>query len=304
MQPSTASQDRVGFIGIGNMGVPMSANVAKAGYRLTLYDVDRKIAEQHAKELGCGFAANVAELAKASDIVVTMLPTGQIVHQLLLEPHDDSLSDHMTSGSLLIDMGSSDPVGTRALGPILEAKGVSFVDAPVSGAVPRAISGTLAIMIGGNNADAILRAKPLLSTMGDRLFETGSLGSGHAMKALNNYVAAAGFAAASEALIIGERFGLDPAVALDIMNVSTGRNFSTELTIGSQVLTGKFASGFALGLLAKDVKAAADLAISLNIPLPLVAEMNRWWREAREDLGAERDHTAAYAAWKAKVSEG
>lgn len=303
MQPMTAELERVGFVGIGNMGVPMTANIAKAGYKLTLYDIDRNIAEQHANELGCGFAANVAELAKASDIIITMLPTGQIVHQLLLEPEGNSLSDHMEPGSLLIDMGSSDPVGTRALGPLLSAKGVSFVDAPVSGAVPRAISGTLAIMIGGNDPAAILRAKPLLATMGDRLFETGSSGSGHAMKALNNYVAAAGFAAASEALIIGQRFGLDPAIALDILNVSTGRNFSTELTIGSQVLTGRFASGFALGLLAKDVKAAADLAESLNMSLPLVAETDRWWRTARDELGGEKDHTSAFAAWKAKMDE-
>jgi Spx/MgsR family transcriptional regulator len=120
-------------------------------------------------------------------------------------------------------MSSSDPIGSRDLGPDLAAHGVGFVDAPVSGAVPRAIAGTLTIMLGSDDAALSRRAKPVLMGMGNRVFETGSLGTGHAMKALNNFVAAAGFAAVAEALILAGRFGLDPKVAVEIMNVARAR---------------------------------------------------------------------------------
>ena len=303
MTAAAKQKERVGFVGIGNMGAPMAANIAKAGFELTVFDADPTVAKCCAQDIGCNAATSPEELAAASDVIVCMLPTGHIVRQVMLDPAGSGLADHLKSRSLLIDMSSSDPLGTSDLGPILAEKGIQFVDAPVSGAVPRAIAATLAIMIGGDDASAIARAKPVLSAMGDRLFETGPLGSGHAMKALNNYVAAAGFAAASEALIIGERFGLDPSVALDILNVSTGRNFSTELTIKSQVLTGEFASGFALALLSKDVKIAADLAQSLEMPMPLVAETSRWWLNARDDIGGDKDHTQAFAAWKTRVEK-
>src|SRR5690606_1087462 len=130
------------------------------------------------------------------------------------------------------------------------------------------------------------------------------LGSGHAMKALNNFVAATGFAAASEALIVGERFGLDPNVMVDIMNVSTGRNFSTENTIKGQVLPGGFASGFALGLMAKDVKIAADLALGLGLEAPIVQLASARLGEAARQLGVDKDHTLAFSFWQERLGKG
>jgi 3-hydroxyisobutyrate dehydrogenase len=289
--------ERIGFVGIGNMGAPMSANIARAGFPLTLFDAHRETAARHAKEIGATAAAALGELGAASDIVITMLPTGKIVRELMLEAGSGGLAAMLKAGAMLIDMSSSDPLGSRELGPLLAARGIGFVDAPVSGAVPRARNATLTIMLGGDDATARERAKPVLLTMGNRIFETGSLGTGHAMKALNNYVAAAGFAAAAEAIIVARRFGLDPAVVVDVMNVSTGRNFSTENIFKSQVLSGDFASGFALALLAKDVGIAAGLAGVFGKDLPLVQQTSRWWTKASEEADAGADHTAAFKAW-------
>lgn len=287
--------ERIGFVGIGNMGRPMSANLAKAGFPLTLYDASPQAARAHAAAIGAAAAATTAELGAACDIVVTMLPTGRIVREVLL---DGGLAAALKPGSLLIDMSSSDPLGSRDLGPALAEHGVGFVDAPVSGAVPRAIAGTLTIMLGSDDPALSERARPVLMAMGNRVFETGSLGTGHAMKALNNFVAAAGFAAVAEALVVAGRFGLDPKVAVEIMNVSTGRNFSTENVFAQHVLSGDFATGFALGLLAKDVGIAADLADAMGKPLPIVEETNRWWQAALDRLGGTVDHSAAFKAWQ------
>ena len=144
-------------------------------------------------------------------------------------------------------------------------------------------------MIGGDDKKAIERAKPLLLSMGKQLFETGPLGSGHAMKALNNYIAAAGYTAVAEALLIGQRFGLDQNVMVDILNVSTGRNFTTEVMIKEHVLGGKFATGFALGLMAKDVKIAADLGEAVALDAPVSRLVRERWAAARDKLGAARD---------------
>jgi 3-hydroxyisobutyrate dehydrogenase len=152
-------------------------------------------------------------------------------------------------------------------------------------------------MIGGDDPAAIERARPLLRAMGDRLFETGGLGSGHAMKALNNFVAAAGFAACAEALLAGQRFGLDPARMVEILNVSTGRSLHTDLVLREHVVDGRFATGFQLGLLAKDVRIAADLAQDLRLDAPLAELVSQRFESARDALGYARDHTEAIKAW-------
>jgi 3-hydroxyisobutyrate dehydrogenase len=141
---------------------------------------------------------------------------------------------------------------------------------------------------------------PVLRTMGDRLFDTGALGSGHAMKALNNFCAAASYAATAEAVVVGRRFGLDPVTIVDIINASTGRSFNSEMVFKDQVLSGKFAAGFALGLLAKDVGIAADLARHLDIDAPVGRLVHEMWNGARDTLGANADFTAAITAWEKK----
>ncbi len=288
---------RVGFIGIGNMGWPMAANIAKAGHDLAVFDLDRERVARFAGEHKSRAAASVGEIAQ-NDFVITMLPTSQHVRDALLTDENGAFTKLLRPGTIVIDMSSSDPVDTRKLGPELARRSAILLDAPVSGAVPRAITGKLAIMIGGDDKAAIARAKPLLSAMGDRLFDTGPLGSGHAMKALNNYIAAAGYTAVVEALMIGEKFGLDQNIMVDILNASTGRNFTTENMIKQQILSGQFATGFALGLMAKDVKIAADLGEAMRHDAPVSRLMRERWAAARERLGATRDTSEAMLAWR------
>jgi 3-hydroxyisobutyrate dehydrogenase len=293
----------VGFIGIGNMGRPMAANLANGGYRVIAYDADQQRAAQFAADHNAASAATLAELGTRVDAIVTMLPTGKEVRACLLETEGGALAANLPQGAIVIDMSSADPVGTRALHADLAARGLALIDAPVSGGVVRATDGTLAVMIGGEPA-AIAQAKPVLSRMGTRLFEVGGPGNGHAMKALNNFVAGSAFIAAAEALLVGERFGLDPAVMMDVMNVSTGKSFNTEHVMKQHVISRQFASGFALGLLAKDVTIAADLAADIGVDSPLSRLASDLLCEARDNLGAARDHTLAYTYWETKESGG
>jgi 3-hydroxyisobutyrate dehydrogenase len=284
---------KIAVVGVGNMGAPMAACIARAGHAVTVFDSSHERAQQVAAATGCRAATKLQELADA-EFIVTMLPTGHIVHQLYLS---EGLADLLRRGSIAIDMSSSDPTGTRKLGAALATHGIVLLDAPVSGGVPRAVQGTLAIMIGGDDQEAIERARPLLRTMGDRLFETGGLGTGHAMKALNNFVAAAGFAACAEALIAGERFGLDPTRMVEILNVSTGRNFHTDMVLREHVISGKFATGFSLGLLAKDLRIAAQLMRELDFDAPLVRLVSARFDQAQDALGYASDNSEAIKAW-------
>jgi 3-hydroxyisobutyrate dehydrogenase len=291
---------RIGFIGLGNMGTPMAANLVRAGYEVTAYDIAANRAASFAQAHGGRAAGSLAALGNGSDLVITMLPSGHEVRRALLEADGGARARSLRPGSFVIDMSSSDPVGTRTLGTELAARGIVLVDAPVSGGVPRAKDGTLAIMIGGE-ASALTAVKPVLSRMGGKLFEVGGLGCGHAMKALNNFLAGTSFAAASEAMRVGKQFGLDPAVMIDVINVSTGRSFPTDLVMKQHVLSGTFATGFALGLLAKDVKIAADLATQLGADAPIGRMICDLWGNARDQLGPAVDHSRAAAYWDGKA---
>jgi 3-hydroxyisobutyrate dehydrogenase len=222
-------------------------------------------------------------------VLITMLPHGKAVRAALVG--GEPLVAHLAKGAVIIDMSSSSPVGTRDLAEELAASGIHLLDAPVSGGVKRAIDGSLAIMVGGA-AEVIAKVRPLLDIMGKSIFETGAVGSGHAMKALNNYVSAAGLTAACEALQIGERFGLDPELMTDILNVSTGRNNSTEVKLKPFIIPKNYASGFSLGLMAKDLRTADDLARHLGVPAPFSAGVAALWDEALAALGPQADHTA------------
>lgn len=292
---------KVGFIGIGNMGWPMATNLVKAGHEVLVHDATASRCVEFAKTQGGTAVRTPADFASV-EVLVTMLPTGAIVREVLTDPNS-GVARHLKPGTLVIDMSSSEPAGTRTLGEELGKRSIVLLDAPVSGAVPRAKTGTLTIMLGGDDRAAMERAKPLLLNMGNQVFETGGLGTGHAMKALNNFIAAACYTASAEALLIGRQFGLDGHRMIDIINVSTGRNFNTEVVMKEQVLDRKFSSGFALGLLAKDVKIAADLARTVKMDAPLTRLVNDRYTLARESLGATRDCTEAMLSWDKPLAE-
>ena len=285
---------RIGFVGLGNMGVPMAANIARSTHELLVHDVEFTRAQAFVAAHGGKAAASLNDLG-AAEIVITMLPNGHVVRDVYMGP--GGLAIALQSGAIAVDMSSSDPAGTRQLGAELATQGITLVDAPVSGAVPRATNATLAIMIGADDADARERVKPVLALLGNRLFDTGSLGTGHAMKALNNYMAAAGYAAAAEALLAGRRFGLDPTRMLEVINASTGRNFNTEVVLQEHVVNRRYATGFSLGLLAKDVGIATNLMRSVNLDAPVAAQVNERYKTALARLGTSRDNSEAILAW-------
>jgi 3-hydroxyisobutyrate dehydrogenase len=283
-KPAIVPPAAVTVIGLGNMGVPMGLCLIKAGYAVTGFDV-AAAARGVFEKAGGRTAPDAATAVKGAAVVITLLPNGKIVRAAL-----DGIRAQLPPGAMVVDMSSSDPIGTRNLGEELIASGFEFVDAPVSGGVKRAANGTLAIMVGGAAA-SIDRIAPLLAAMGTSIFRTGALGSGHAMKALNNYVSSAGLIATVEALRVGQKFGLDPALMADILNVSSGKNNTTELKLKQFIISQSFADGFPLRLMAKDVRTADDMAHALGIATPLADICAELWDAAAKELGDEANHT-------------
>jgi len=267
----------VAFIGLGVMGRLMAANLAAAGFTVQSFDVN-----------GTGNRNSARDAAEGADVLIAMVPDGDAVREAVL----DALPS-LQPGAVVVDMSSSDPAGTRALGLALAGNQILMVDAPVSGARFKAKHGTLAIMVGGDEA-VFKKVLPILEKLGNQIFHVGPLGAGHAVKALNNYLGAAGTLAGFEALLIAEAFGLDPRPMLDAINASTGRNSTTSRKIPQDVLTGAFASGFKLALMAKDVRIAAELARGLKVKTPFLKETLKHWRAAQKKLPADADHTEIY----------
>ncbi len=289
--PVAAGTVRIGFVGIGNMGTPMASRLVKAGWQVSVYDTDRAKVDDFVKTHGGAAADTLEQLGKACPIVITMLPDGHIVRKVVLGAGEggDCLVRGLGRDAIILDMSSSSPVGTRELGKELAARHIQLIDAPVSGGVRGAVAGTLAIMTGGDRALAA-RLDELLAPMGRR-FYVGALGSGHAAKVLNNYVSAAGLAAAAEAILIAERFGIEPPVILDVINASTGRNNSTENKFTQFIFNRKFNSGFALGLMAKDLSLAMEVAQACDVPAELGQACLKLWKDAEARIGGRSDHT-------------
>jgi 3-hydroxyisobutyrate dehydrogenase len=286
---------RIGFIGTGTMGAPMARNLAAKGFQVTLYDTAPGRAAALAVDIGCASAEQLAGLA-ACEFIVTMLPDGKVVQEVLTRAEGGALSRAVQRGTIFIDMSSAEPLLTRETGELLARHGHVLVDAPVSGARPRAEAGTLAIMIGCGSETVLEKVKPVLGAMGNQLFVVGGLGNGHAMKAINNMVAGAAMVAVAEGLALGEHFGLEPARMVDVFNASTGRSFVTELVAREHVIPARFATGFALGLLAKDVRIAADLGEDTALDLPMFRLTRERMALAREAEGAQADSSRAFVA--------
>jgi 3-hydroxyisobutyrate dehydrogenase len=263
---------RIGFVGLGVMGAPMAGHLARAGHTLALLDADPARTQSLAAELGAQAAATPAELARASDIVVTMLPDGPVVQQVVLGPQ--GLIEGLSPGALLLDCSSAEPWLTRETGARLAERGVAMVDAPVSGAAWGAQAAELVFMVGGE-LEPVARVRPLLEAMGKAVHHLGPPGSGHAMKCLNNCITAMTFAATTEALVAGQRYGLDPAVMVEVLNQSTG---------GSWVAQTHFDDPFRLALMLKDVGIALQLARDTATPMPMAGLGQQLWRMA--DLAA------------------
>jgi 3-hydroxyisobutyrate dehydrogenase len=269
----------------------MVASLAAAGHTVTAYDLSPS-----ARAATAGSVETLARLQ--GEVVVLMLPSSRHVESVL---HDPDLATALVPGAVVVDMGSSDPRSTRALGKDLSDIGVALVDAPVSGGVARAERQELTIMVGGSAVD-VERVRPLLEAMG-QVTHVGVLGAGHAVKACNNVLAGISLLAAAEVLEVVRAFGLDPAVAFDVINSSTGRSWSTEHKIPTFVLPEQYLSGFGLDLLVKDIGIARDLAADLGVEHGLLDTAFTLWRRAASELPGEADHTSI-AEWVAASGRG
>lgn len=291
----------IGFIGLGAMGWPMASNLVKAGFQVIVFDARAGEAERFVREVGGKPASSLKALGQASDAVVTMLPTSKIVDTVLLGA--DGVVSGLRAGAVVIEMSSGVPTETVSIAKRLAERKLELVDAPVSGGVKKAVTGELAIMVGGDE-QAVERVKPVLQAMGQSITRSGAVGTGQAMKALNNLVSAGGFLIGIEALLVGKKFGLDPAVMVDILNASTGMNNSTKVKFKQFVLSDSWASGFALDLMVKDIGIALDVADDLDVEVPLSKLCHSIWKSAQADLGSGHDHTevAKFAAKTAQVT--
>lgn len=286
----------IGFVGLGNMGMPIVTRLLEAGYRITGFDV---AAEPRAAlaALGGTPVDTLAEVVVGVDALILMLPDSTIVASVMSDP---GLKAGLRAGLLVVDMGSSEPVKTRALAAELDALGVELVDAPVSGGVSGAVNGTLTIMVGGASA-AVARITPVLEHLGI-VRHAGAVGSGHAIKALNNLISATHLWITSEAMLAGQRFGLQPEAMLEIINGSSGRSGSSENKWPNFILPGTYDSGFGLRLMLKDMRTATALADQLGVSIGLGDAAVARWQEAADALPPTADHTEV-AKWLAEYRE-
>jgi 3-hydroxyisobutyrate dehydrogenase len=279
---------KIGFVGLGNMGEPMVRRLAAAGHAVRGYDVAAQARERLADTPGVTLAVTSADVADDADVVILMLPDSNVVEQVLL---GDGLLDRVTPPTLVVDMSSSEPARTRALAELAAERGVTLVDAPVSGGVVGAKAGSLTIMAGGPAA-ALTELRPVLDLLGAKVVHAGDVpGAGHAVKALNNLMSAAHLLVSSEAMLAGQAFGLDPAVVLEIVNGSSGRSGSTETKWPRYILPASFDSGFSVAFMVKDMKIALRLAEDAGIPAPLSRAAVAAWTTAAEEMPPGADHT-------------
>ncbi len=284
---------KIGFVGIGAMGTPMAGHLSDAGYQLAIYDLDPARVRAFVASKQALTPSSLTDLGKHSELVITMLPDGGVVRKVICGEQDsmrDCVAAGLAKGAVVLDMSSSSPVATRELAPLLEARGIRLMDAPVSGGVKRAVSGQLAIMAGGDGG-LLEICRPVLEKMGKQIFHAGPLGAGHAIKALNNYVSAAGLIAACEAAIAAQRFGIDPNVLVDILNASSGMNNTTANKMKQFMLSGAFNAGFSTGLMAKDLRMALEIANATGTAAPLAEPCVKIWNDMEQALGAGSDHT-------------
>ena len=292
MRQPLAPGDAIGFVGLGNMGQPMSGRLADAGYAVQGYD-----AAEAARERVPGAISTLAAAAEGARAVVLMLPDSPVVRRVVL---DEGLLDALGPGTLLIDMSSCEPTETRRLAEEVAARDVVLVDAPVSGGVAGARAGTLTIMVGGPE-DAVAACRPLLEVRGGRVTHVGPVAAGHALKSLNNLLSATSLLITSEAVLAGRRFGLDPKVMVETLDESTGRSWSTHYKMPEFVLPRDWSSGFTMRLLIKDLHIALGLAQSTESPIGLGRAVAELWERAADTIGDGSDHTEI-ARWLEEMS--
>jgi 3-hydroxyisobutyrate dehydrogenase len=265
----------VGFIGVGNMGNPMASNVLKAGFPMIVYDRNPQAMES-LLQAGAQRAASAREVVEGSEIVLTSLPASPDVEAVYLEP--GGLVDSAKPGTMLIDLSSVLPSTPRKIEPRAKARGVHFLEAPVSGGVSGAQAGTLAIMVGGDPA-VLERARAVLRPIGPNIFHVGTVGAGNTVKAINNMMACVNALAMMEGLALGVKAGLDPMTIYEVVKASSGGSKALE-RIPTAVVPRKFEPGFKVRLMSKDLETFTTIAKELHVPISFASEAQRYQQAA------------------------
>ena len=277
----------IGFIGLGIMGRPMVKNLLKAGHKVTAYDIvpaglDDVVAA------GAQKGSSPKDVASKTDVIITMVPDGPEVEQAILGPN--GVIEGVKKGATVVDMSSISPLVAQKVGTALEAKGIDFLDAPVSGGEPKAIDGTLAIMVGGRK-DVFEKMEPILKTMGSTVTLTGKVGAGNVTKLANQIMVAVNIAAMGEALVLATKAGLDPEVVFNA--VKAGLAGSTVLNVKApMVYSRNFKPGFRIRLHEKDLRNALLAAESMKVALPLTSTVQNMLIDLMNNGKGELDHSA------------
>ncbi len=280
---------RVAFLGLGAIGTPMAAHLAR-DHELTVWNRTGDRAREFAARHGARAAATPREAVTGADVMLTCLPTSADVASLL--DGADGIIGGASRGALFLDCTSGDPATSRAIAERLARHGIAFADAPVSGGTNGAEAGTLTVMVGGG-AEVFERARPVLASFGKRIVHLGPIGAGDAMKAVNNALLGANIQAVGEGLATLAKAGVEPRLAVETLNASSGRSFVSEALVPDRVLTGAFPRSFRLALLDKDVGIALDVAREAGVETPLLAAARAALHRARALLGEEADYLEA-----------
>ncbi|MBK7907621.1 MAG: NAD(P)-dependent oxidoreductase [Gemmatimonadetes bacterium] len=277
----------VAFLGLGAIGTPMAKHLARAPLGLRVWNRTAARAAAFAAEHGVVHAATPADAARGADVVITCFPVSSDVERLL--DGADGLLAGLASGATLVDCTSGDPAGSQRIAAALAARGVGFLDAPVSGGVVGAEAAALTVMVGGDAA-LLARVRPVLEVFGKKIVHCGAVGAGDAVKAVNNGLLAIHLWSLAEGLAALRKAGVDPAVALDVINTSSGRSNASMNLFPERVLTRAFPRTFRLGLLDKDIGIAAQVAREQQVPAPLLQLTADLFRAAHLAMGEEADH--------------
>jgi 3-hydroxyisobutyrate dehydrogenase-like beta-hydroxyacid dehydrogenase len=279
---------KIAVVGLGNMGGRIAKRLLQQGHEVGVYDTNTATVKEF-EALGASAYGSLDALGAAHKIVLTVLPGAEIVRQVVLGAA--GLASGMLPGSVLIDMTSSVPSVTKTIAAALSASGVKMLDAPVSGGVSKAENGTLTIMVGGDPA-TLQEVQSVLDDIGEHIVHVGDIGAGHTAKALNNLITATTLAITSEAMALGVKMGLDAQILLDVINLGSGRSAASETKFPQQVLSGKFAPGFSMALMCKDVGIAVGMAHDAALPATVSSSVYELWKYGVGKGKGDMDHSA------------
>jgi len=285
---------KVGFIGIGAMGMPMAQNLLKAGYTVYVSDLFPEKVEEMVQNgaIGC---ESQSELAAACDVIFSSLPNAAIVEQVYVAP--GGVFSSANEGTVIIDLSSVAPGTTQKMSKIAKEKGLAYVDAPVSGGVSGAQAGTLTVMVGAE-PDVYERILPILKVIGKNIFHMGLPGTGDAIKLVNNLLLGCNMAALAEALVLGRKCGLSAAAMHEVIKVSSGKSYVLDAKMEKFIMEDAFDGGFPVELQYKDLGLALDAARDVSLPLPMTAIAMQVFESARAKGLNRKDISSIVKVWE------